>query len=226
MRILTLELFTGQIDALHAFYSEMLGLPLKSEDDEHISYQIGASRLTFRRKEGRKPFYHLAFNIRETTLTAAKRWLSGRADLLMEDGYDEFDFAAINARNIYFLDPAGNILEFIDAGEPVDDGSSFDPTDILSICEVGLPTDDVAWTIDRLRERLDLGFACPPSETFAPLGDRWGRLVVVPEGRLWFPTQTAAELHPMHADITSDRGDRVQLFAGCTIAGWTQVDLR
>lgn len=163
---------------------------------------VGVTRLTFVGGATGAPTYHVAFNIPRNLLSAAKVWLVGRAALLTLDGADEFDSPSWNARQVYFLDPAGNILEFIARQNLRDDGvGPFDAGAILNVSEIGLPTDDVTATVARLVGEHGFAPFRERSETFAPVGDEEGLLIVVRRGRPWFPTTRAAEGHRVEVTI-------------------------
>lgn len=202
MNLLDLELLTRDLGALRAFYNQGLRLPLLASTPDRFTVRAGATRLTFTADATRAATYHFAFNIPENKLPAAKAWLSGRADLLTQDGADEFASQSWNARQVYFFDPAGNILEFIARHNlPNAAPGPFDPADILNISEIGLPVGDVPAAVDRLARDLALSPFREPGDTFTPLGDEHGLFIVVRQGRHWFPTRTAAELHPLAVAI-------------------------
>ncbi|MEZ4736270.1 MAG: hypothetical protein R3E79_54995 [Caldilineaceae bacterium] len=92
----------------------MLALPISAESATSFTVQAGASAITFGETAAVLPsIYHVAFNIPENQLAAAKRWLRERVPLLQNGERDEWVFPDWNAHTVYFLDPAGNILECI-----------------------------------------------------------------------------------------------------------------
>lgn len=177
---------------------------------DSFTVQAGATRLTFRADAARAATYHFAFNIPENKLPAAKSWLAGRADLLTQDGADEFASQTWNAQQVYFFDPAGNILEFIARHNlPNAAAGPFGPRDILGISEIGLPADDVQATVALLTHDLGLSPFKDQSDTFAPIGDDHGLFIVVRRGRHWFPTTTAADLHPLAVAVAGPQARRI-----------------
>lgn len=206
MRIEELRLWTGDLGALRAFYATELGLPLVADGDEAFTVRAGATRLTFLADPAGAPTYHFAFNIPRNLLPAAKAWLGGRAELLTRDGEDEFASSPDwNARMVYFLDPAGNILELIARQNLANDApvtapgaasdsppGPFGPEHVLNVSEIGVPTDDVPATVARLRAEYGLAPFGDQSDSFAPVGDEEGLFIVVRRGRHWFPTDRAA----------------------------------
>ena len=200
MRILELHLRTSQLEILRRFYTNTLGLPLVTSGIDQFAVQAGASRLAFRSSARGRPFYHFAVNVPPGALPAAKRFLQSRVELLTEDGADQFDSSLLQSRQVYFLDPAGNIGEFISPNSPkAPQSAAFKIDDIVGISEIGLPTPTFGATVAQLRSDLGVGPVRKPSETFAPLGTLEGRFIVVPESRHWFPTATGAEVHPFEA---------------------------
>ena len=109
--------------AMKAFYGGTLGLAVVEEETDRITVDAGGTRLTFRTAgalEGDRPFYHFAFNIPENKVLDARSWQLERSDLmpvparLRDARYpdDVVHFSHWNAHSVFFLDPAGNALEF------------------------------------------------------------------------------------------------------------------
>jgi catechol-2,3-dioxygenase len=212
MHILDVQLPTADPAALRPFYTDTLGLPLLREEPGTLAVQAGATRLTFTAAEGGAPTHHFAFNIPRDALASAKGWLSGRADLLTQDGADEFASEAWDARQVYFFDPAGNILELIARqGMPDEADGPFGPRHILNVSEVGLPTGDVPAVVAALGRDLGLPPYQDQSDTFSAVGDERGLLIVVKAGRHWFPTTTAAAVAPLAITIAGARAGEYRL---------------
>jgi catechol-2,3-dioxygenase len=212
MQITELQLITRDLGALRAFYTEGLCLPLLAAAPDSFSVQAGATRLTFSADATRAATYHFAFNIPENKLPAAKAWLSGRADLLTQDGADEFASQTWNAQQVYFYDPAGNILEFIARHNLTNAAAGpFGPHDILEVSEIGLPVGVVPTTVALLTRDLGLPPFQDQGDTFSPIGDDHGLFIVVRRGRHWFPTERAADLHPLAVTIAGPQARRYNL---------------
>ena len=96
-----------------------------------------------------------------------------------------------SARAVYFRDPERNIVEFLARPEPRPE---------LSLAEVGLPVDDVANAVAALAE-LGLEPYRDWDETFAPLGNADGLLILVRVGRGWMPYDEPAGPAPIHVTI-------------------------
>ncbi len=134
--------------------------------------------------EGRAAPHHFAFHV-----AGFERW----RDL---DLTDEYDFSAWDgARGVYFRDPEENVVELI--ARPA-------PRPELSIAEVGLPVEDVAAAVEALG-RLGVEPYRAWDESFAPLGDADGLLIVVRVGRGWFPVGVPAGAGPIHVTIAGAR---------------------
>ncbi len=207
MLITDLRVVTRDVAAQRAFYAGTLELPVREETAAALTLQVGATRLTFEATTAREePVYHIAFNIPRTKLAAAKEWLATRAPLLTADGRDDFVAESWDARMVYFRDPAGNILECIARQTlPNDRMGPFDPRDLLSVSEIGLPVDDVPVRVAALEGALGIAAYKERSATFAPLGDEQGLLIVVTAGRPWFPTATRAVVAPARLTLRGAR---------------------
>jgi catechol 2,3-dioxygenase-like lactoylglutathione lyase family enzyme len=132
--------------------------------------------------------HHFAFHV-----DALEPW-RGRLDLSEEHDFSDWD----GARAVYFRDPERNIVEFLARPEP---------RRHLTLAEVGLPVADVADAVTALR-KLGLEPYREWGETFAPLGDADGLLIVVQVGRGWFPYDEPAGTGPIHVTVAgAHRGE-------------------
>jgi catechol-2,3-dioxygenase len=190
------------------FFNERLGL--RAIDDDASGTCIQAGRTAIRLDQAHpgaagQSFYHLAFNIPENKLEAAIDWMAGRAELLPIEGANGpiADFTSWNAHAIYFLDPAGNILELIARhGLANAAPGPFASRDILCVSEVGIVTPDVPQTAAQIRATFNLKSYGSPSREFEAIGDEQGLFIVVQAGRPWFPGRVRpAEIHPMAITI-------------------------
>ncbi len=196
-----IKLKTADPESLKHFYANTLGVHLASEGDGLFSLQIGTTLLTFERDTGGHPYYHYAFNIPENRFKEAKAWLMERVPLNREDGEDEADFVSWNAHAVYFEDPAGNIVELI-ARHNLNNASSepFSPKDLLCVSEIGIVREDVPSYVKELKEQ---GFSLwrEGSESFAPVGDEHGLLIVVEKNRRWFFAEKTAGIFPVGVSV-------------------------
>jgi catechol 2,3-dioxygenase-like lactoylglutathione lyase family enzyme len=195
MQILELMLTATNPAEQAAFYGGVLGLPVEEGHAGSAVVRAGATRLSFLPDRVQANYaYHFAFNIRPRKFADAAAWLAGRGvTRLALDGRDRFRSERWNADLLYFRDPAGNIVEFI-ARHDLPDGASgaFSPADVLCVSEIGLAVPDVPTGVADLRRTFGPPVYKDSSDTFTPLGDERGLLIVVREGRPWFPTDTPA----------------------------------
>jgi len=197
MNIVEIQILSDDLEQTEKFYSDLLGLKTSYEDKSTISFIAGASVLTFTKSENKKPYYHFAFNIPHNQIYEALEWMktkTGIIQLTLESRIA--DFTAWNAKSFYFYDNNGNILEFI-ARYDLKNASKkpFNVSSILYISEIGIVKDDaLAASKVFVVENDFLLFtkAASPDKEFAVLGDDHGLLIIVKEGRDWYPTDKKA----------------------------------
>jgi catechol-2,3-dioxygenase len=211
MRIIELYLQTTDLSRQRDFYQDALGLATRIEREE-LLVQAGVTRLVFTQASGGLGgVYHFAFNIPQNRFDEAKAWLSRRLPLIKNNtGMDSFAFENWNAHSLYFLDAAGNILEFIARHNMANDSNEpFRERSILSISEIGLASDDVEATVKMLQAGLGVGiYDGEGSDTFTAVGDEDGLLIVVKEWRIWFPdTGQPAKLLPVAVSVAKQAGE-------------------
>jgi catechol-2,3-dioxygenase len=202
--ILQLRLQTHRLAEVRAFYREKLLFPIQEESGDSITFQAGASRLTFIKtlENGSRPFYHFAFNIPENKLSEARQWLSERTPLAADGKM--FHFPRWNAHAIYFWDPAGNLGELIARHDlPNARTGAFGAADILYTSEIGLVVKDVPAAVRALKGGLKLSTYREGSNDFQTLGDEHRLLIVVREGRPWMDRESA--IFPTAATLHGDR---------------------
>jgi catechol 2,3-dioxygenase-like lactoylglutathione lyase family enzyme len=189
MNITRLELLSADLEAQKDFYANVLELPTR-QDASILEVQAGRTRLLFTHTPDFDGAYHFAFNIPTNQFASAKAWISSRLSLLQdENGNDEFHSENWNSSSVYFKDPAGNVLEFI-ARHNLDNAvnGDFDRLQILNISEIGLPSEDVVGLANEICKRLDVSvFRQEPNESFTPVGDDNGLLIIPVKDRIWIP---------------------------------------
>jgi hypothetical protein len=100
------------------------------------------------------------------------------------DVTEEHDFSSWGgARAVYFRDPEENVGELIARPRARAE---------LALAEVGLPVEDVPGAVSTLQRELGLPLYDEAGDSFAPLGDDEGLLIVVRIGRGWFPVGVPA----------------------------------
>jgi catechol-2,3-dioxygenase len=216
MRLETVRLLTGDLDAQASFYGEVLGLRVVERTATLVVVQAGATRLAWAAAaQGWRGAYHFAFNIPKNKLAEAKRWAAERVPLIRSAaGDDEFDFANWDARAVYFYDAAGNIVELI-ARQALNNAAeaAFGGAQLLEVSELGLASADVPATVQLCRAALGVDvFRGSSGESFAAVGDDHGLFIIVREGRLWYPdTGVPADPLPVEATVNLGAGTRFVL---------------
>jgi catechol 2,3-dioxygenase-like lactoylglutathione lyase family enzyme len=189
MDITRLELLSADLDAQRDFYANVLELPVR-RDSTILEVKAGRTELLFTEAPEFDGAYHFAFNIPENQFDLAKTWISRRIPLLRdENGKEEFHSENWNSSSVYFKDAAGNVLEFIARHNLKNamDGE-FDSRQILTISEIGLPSEDVVGLADEICKRLDVSiFRQEANESFTPVGDDNGLLILPIKDRIWIP---------------------------------------
>lgn len=210
--IRSLRLHTHRLDALRTYYPRRLGLPMVAETKDSATFRIGATDLTFAVAAQGEPCYHFAFNIPENRLDAAMEWIRPISPLLKRpDGSEVYHFESWNAHSVYFLDPAGNLLELI-ARHSLKNAatSAFDGRSLLNVSEIGVVVDRVADTVASADAHLGMGvFAGSLGPKFAALGDDHGLLIVVEKGRAWNSIELPARVFPTTVELCGDRAARL-----------------
>lgn len=190
MKILKVELVSVDLAAQREFYANVLELPTELTSSG-LTVQAGRTEILF--KQAPSDFegaYHFAFNIPENQYQMARKWLTSRTPLLHDkNGKEDFDSQSWNSDSIYFLDAAGNILEFI-ARHTLQNGvnEDFYSRRILNVSEIGLPSQNVIGFANELCAHLGVSiYKQEPNETFTPVGDEDGLLILPIKDRIWMP---------------------------------------
>ena len=215
MQIAELQLHTTRLQAQKAFYLDVLEAPLVAETPTAFTVQAGTSRLTFvETTEPLPSIYHVAFNIPENQLAAAKVWLKQRVPLLQNGDSDEWVFPDWNAHTVYFLDADGNILEAIARHNlPTASTQPFTAQSFLSISEIGLATPDVRAFCQQLQTDLGVARWRGNDTNFAAVGDEEGLFIVAVNGRPWNGNAALAQPLPTTVVLRGEEEKTVE-FAG------------
>lgn len=196
MKIKEVFLETSHLPELLDFYVQRLGFALQTQEEGKFTLIAGTSLLHFEQAKEvleTSPFYHFAFNIPENQFGEAQSWLKNKSlEILPFQGQQIIDFPNWNAHSLYFLDPAGNILELIarhDLPNAID--QPFNASSICEISEVGFPVPEIAPFYQDLHQQFGLPMYSQISNlnTFCAAGDPQGLFIIVPLNRAWFPTQ-------------------------------------
>jgi catechol 2,3-dioxygenase-like lactoylglutathione lyase family enzyme len=199
MNFHVLSVVTSKLSDMKRFYTEVLRLPLTSEDSASFAVKAGSSLLRF--SESAEPaFYHYAFAIAKPHFEACLQRIKKHQGLLRDrDGEERMTSVIWKGSQIYFEDPEGNIVEVLSFEEEGAEGGW------LRIQEIGMPVPDVAAFAEKLSV-LGSEFEAE-SDTFRFFGDRRGVLVLVKQGRSWFPTNRPAAIHPIIVEVEQRSGE-------------------
>lgn len=215
MRIAEIHLHTQCLHGQKVFYHQLFGLPLLAESPTSFTVMAGASTITFvATAEPLPASYHVAFNIPENQLAAAKQWLAERVPLQQNGDSDEWFFPDWNAHAVYYLDAAGNILEFIARHNlPTATQQPFAWQSILAVSEIGLATPDVRGFCQQLNARLGLERWRGNDIDFAAVGDEEGLFIVTVNGRIGLAGKWPAQPLPTTVVVRGTKEQTVT-FAG------------
>ena len=211
MNISYLELSAKDLPAQRDFYANILELPVNL-DSATLEVKAGETNLVFTQAPSEfVGTYHFAFNIPENQYQAAKQWIASRLPLLKDKtGKEDFESQTWNSTSLYFLDAAGNILEFI-ARHTLQNASNetFDSHHILNVSEIGLPSENVLELANDLCTRLGLSvYKQEPNENFTPVGDENGLLILPAKDRIWMPDSgVPAKLLPVKVKGEANGGE-------------------
>jgi catechol 2,3-dioxygenase-like lactoylglutathione lyase family enzyme len=207
-----IRLHTAKLPELRDFYSQKLGLPV-ADSGELLQVQAGQSIIEFAGgAPGTQPYYHFAFNIPENRLAESMDWLRPRCPIFKnpETGQEIYHFVNWDAHSFYFLDPAGNILEFI-ARHTLRNASpiKFDVDSILSVSEIALVAPQLPILADRLKANLGVREYHGNSPEFMPVGNEHGLFILVRTGRNWLGGDLHAAEYPVDVKVSGDRLQRL-----------------
>lgn len=203
------------------FFQDVLDCPVETiGGTPHV--RIGTSTLILGR-HARSPdgYYHLAFEIPENQIVAARDLLRARIDIL--PGGDDGIITgpeSWNSHSVYFNAPGNLNLELIARHrQPNATPTPFSFTGILRISEVGIPVDNPIEAVSDLQSTFGIGPFDPPSDMFAPVGTDDGLIILVHTGRIWLPTKDQAALPlPLLVEARGIDGS-LRLNPECTITG-------
>jgi hypothetical protein len=190
MYITKLELYSIEVQAQREYYAHILELPAELTSSG-LRVKAGETDMIF--SQAPSDFsgaYHFAFNIPSNQFESAREWISGRQALLRDSsGKEVFHSNAWDSDSIYFLDAAGNVLEFIaryTLQNPAE--GAFDSRHILNVSEIGLPSEDVVGLANEICSKLEVSvYKQEPNDNFTPVGDENGLLILPKQDRIWMP---------------------------------------
>lgn len=207
MNILETALLASDLEPIKRFYKDTLGLSVATETEERVSFQAGASWLTFERSaDVANPYYHFAFNVSTSRMETAIEWLEAKGVAVrFVRGSRIVHSESWNSDSVYFGDPAGNVVELI-ARHSLPGGSSepFHPGHVLGISEIGLPADDVPALSAYLKDVTGVDVYRREDDSFAPLGDEEGLFILSSVGRTWLGSEQPSIVFPLRVSLRQE----------------------
>jgi catechol-2,3-dioxygenase len=212
MEIRQIHMYTGTFEQMLEFYQDLLEFKVEVVNKgQEFNIKVGTSTLKFSYAAG-NPAYHFAFNIPSNKIEEASEWLAKRTPLLWLEESNSFiaNFDSWHAKSVYFIDPAGNIGEFIarfDLNDNVEE--MFSPAHLRCVSEVGIvfPKSTFDEDVKKLLSRYPLQYfdKQPPLEQFRAIGDDHGLFIVVPDNRKWYPTSDRPSgIHPLSVQFNAE----------------------
>jgi catechol 2,3-dioxygenase-like lactoylglutathione lyase family enzyme len=212
MQFHQVQLKTHNLSSLIHFYRDVLEMPVTENAAGRLSIHTAHTNLVFDETadSSGNPVYHFAMNIPSNTIEEAYQWLKDRTTLLWLEDYNSYiaDFVNWHAKSVYFLDPAGNIVEFIARFDLQDNvAEHFSSKQIRNISEVGIvfPGTLYRQSTEKLVKDNNLHYFSkqPTLENFCAIGDDEGLFIVVPESRSWYPcADKPAGIYPLEVSFT------------------------
>lgn len=224
MRIVRLTLDCADLGAQEEFWAGTLGLAVARPGEDELDVVLDSSVIRFRRAaSGTAPRHHFAINVPPGSIERAAAWVAERAEPLSFHDYPgEEDGATIvhadrGTPAVYFLDPAGNVVELI-ANEWIGDGSrgGFGPEDLLDLAEVGIAAADPAATCAAVGEFLgeDVYWSVGPDRVLTAIGDARAVVIVAQRDRGWIPVDLPARPTPTEIVVLADEPAELALPEG------------
>ncbi|MFT4415605.1 VOC family protein [Fredinandcohnia humi] len=210
MNILEVTLQTTNLEKMKRFYIDLLHIPLIKENEESFTLSIGCSKLSFQKGKNESN-YHFAINIPIEKIKEAQEWLSEKVNLLTEKGEQIILFPSPwNAQSLFFLDPTGNIVEFIgrervhfESNEP------FNSHSLLCLSEIGFPVTNPDEMKNEIRD-LNLPIF-RDFESFKAFGDDNGLFIVVHKAREWYMGNNIPIISPINVKISGAKTNRIEI---------------
>ncbi len=222
MLITDVRIGVADLNEAARFYRDVLELPVTLSDRTGI-VTVGRSTVTLMERSGLRESNHLAFTIPSNRFADAKKWLAARVELMSwADGETELCLGEPwNSESVYFLGPDSILLEVITRqhlANPSDE--LFSSAQLLCVSEVGLAAPEAADTFAQVRRAFGVDAFAGELPDFTPAGDQDGLLILVTEGRPWFPTDNLrAATETVHVSISGVADGRVSSSSGWTVTG-------
>ena len=207
MNIDHVTMYASNYEATKQFYETTLNFPFISEEHNRFTIKVGITTVTFVKAPlEEKPFYHFAFDVPSNQFEEAKAWTKGRIKLSQEQGDDEVYFSFIDAKSIYFEDPAGNIVEFICRFSDAEQSDEpFTASSLQKVSEMSIVVTDKLKAVSSLhgvsifeRDREETS-----ADGLSFMGEREDAtyLLFVNEGRTWFFSNKKSKAFPVEITL-------------------------
>ena len=196
MKIIKITLQTSDLPKTISFYNNILELPIVRIWENGVTFQVGNSHLTFIQETGINTFYHVAFRTNSNHFDTMYKKLNSLGLLLPNEEGNTSMFW--KGKQLYFLDPSGNVFEILERINPYDNQVN----GFYDICEVGIPSHSVEEMSQFLKAIPDRYHS--NSDTFRFFGDELGVCVLVKKGRHWYPTDRESQLDPLIIEVEGD----------------------
>ena len=208
----SINLKTSKIDKQFQFYAEKMGFPVLDKTERSFSVACGKTNLIFEEYE-KNALYHFAFNIPENQINESLEWARQFSEILPFEGNKVVDFKNWNAHSCYFMDEAGNILEFI-ARHNLNNASkrAFNTDSILEISEIGIVSADLNEFHELAGGELNYSIFSGSSDRFYALGNENALLICVPPERAWMPTDNViSKFWPLEIIFKNEHDEKKKL---------------
>jgi len=197
MQIIELELLSDDLTETEKFYKKVLGLePYMREDRTRIFFNIGSTKLIFRKSDNVKPVYHFAIDVPTNRFFDSHDHIKEHTAILPVEGDDIANFINWDAKSFYFYDNNGNIVEFITRYPNKEYyREAFSYKCYVGISEIGFVTNNVKELADILEDEYGVPIfkRQPRNENFTVCGNDTGLFIIVAKDRDWYPTAIKAK---------------------------------
>jgi len=223
VQIRRVTLTVESLDQAADFYRDVLQFPVAAKAGG-VAVTVGSSLLLLEPGEHFRGVHHMAFGITPADFELARAWFGQRVEPIVVDGSEVIEGPqGWNATSVYFLGPEGILLEFIARAS---DGGVHRarvmcpdrcPSARLASVFLTSPTrsapSPVNWGCRPSPARDALCPGRQPRRTNHP-----GRLILVDDERIWFPTDSArAARGPVALKIDAPRTARLTLRQTATV---------
>ncbi|KGO94605.1 VOC family protein [Flavobacterium subsaxonicum] len=196
MNIIELELLSDDLAETEKFYKKVLGLePYLKEDRSILFFNVGSTRLIFRKSDNIHPVYHFAIDMPSNRFFDSHNSIKQNTAILPVEGDDIANFTNWDAKSFYFNDNNGNVIEIITRyPNKAYYNEAYSSKAFVAISEIGLVTSNVPELADTLKNEygIPIFHRQPRGKKFTVSGDDCGLFIIVEKNRDWYPTTVKA----------------------------------